>query len=557
MNARNWKLALCLASLLALVLSACGGPRTAVVNTGSVAAILGTLELHAYDLGGFSPSTLRVEQPGRYTVKMVNEGTVDHQVTFGAAKSITLEAGATTDVAVDVPAEGLKFLCADANHASAGLKGVIMVGGMAAAEQPKPQSGGKVLGTLEIRGFEMGFKPATLAVEQPGRYTVKLINDGAIVHDVTFPDGTKITAQAGETQSAEVDVPADGLSFICSIPGHKAAGMQGEIKVAGAKSAANGEKGTAAGHDDHGGPAPASDVTADPNAPQYTLHDAAAPARLDGAVHDIELAIEEKPMTVADGFVQKVWTFGGTVPGPVIRVKVGDTVRIRLKNPANAEVPHSIDFHSSEVAMNEKMRSIKAGEDLIYEWKANYAGVWMYHCGTAPALHHIANGMYGMVIVEPKEGLPPVDKEFALVQSEWYLGPQGDLTSLEKASAGAPAPDYVVFNGVANQYKDNPIKIDTGKRVRLFVLNAGPSIDSSFHVVGTIFDTVIKEGVQLTRDNPGTYGSQAVDLSPAQGAIIEFQTAEDGNYAMVTHAFNFVSRGALGLFQSGDGDPTN
>jgi nitrite reductase (NO-forming) len=331
--------------------------------------------------------------------------------------------------------------------------------------------------------------------------------------------------------------------------------MQGEIKVAGAKSAANGEKGTAAGHDDHGGPAPASDVTADPNAPQYTLHDAAAPARLDGAVHDIELAIEEKPMTVADGFVQKVWTFGGTVPGPVIRVKVGDTVRIRLKNPANAEVPHSIDFHSSEVAMNEKMRSIKAGEDLIYEWKANYAGVWMYHCGTAPALHHIANGMYGMVIVEPKEGLPPVDKEFALVQSEWYLGPQGDLTSLEKASAGAPAPDYVVFNGVANQYKDNPIKIDTGKRVRLFVLNAGPSIDSSFHVVGTIFDTVIKEGVQLTRDNPGGYGSQAVDLAPAQGAIVEFQTAEDGLYAMVTHAFNFVSRGALGLFQSGDGDP--
>jgi nitrite reductase (NO-forming) len=181
----------------------------------------------------------------------------------------------------------------------------------------------------------------------------------------------------------------------------------------------------------------------------------------------------------------------------------------------------------------------------------------MYHCGTSPALHHIANGMYGMVIVEPKGGFEPVDHEFAVVQSEWYLGPQGDITDLTKAAAGAPAPDFVVFNGVANQYLDNPIKVDTGKRVRVFVLDAGPSIDSSFHVVGTIFDTVTREGIQLKPGNDGNYGSQAVDLSPAQGAIIEFGTPEDGLYPMVTHAFNFVGRGALGLFQAGDGDPKN
>jgi nitrite reductase (NO-forming) len=132
------------------------------------------------------------------------------------------------------------------------------------------------------------------------------------------------------------------------------------------------------------------------------------------------------------------------------------------------------------------MTSINPGQEKLYEWKADYAGVWMYHCGTSPALHHIANGMYGMVIVEPKGGLEPVDHEFAVVQSEWYLGPQGDITDLTKAAAGAPAPDFVVFNGVANQYLDNPLKVDTGKRVRVFVLDAGPSIDSSFHVVGTI-----------------------------------------------------------------------
>jgi nitrite reductase (NO-forming) len=163
--------------------------------------------------------------------------------------------------------------------------------------------------------------------------------------------------------------------------------------------------------------------------------------------------------------------------------------------------------------------------------------------------------MYGMVIVEPMEGLPKVDKEFALVQSEWYLGPQGQPVSLSKASAAAPAPDFVVFNGVANQYKDSPLKVGTGERVRIFLLNAGPSVDSSFHIVGTIFNSVIKEGVVLAADNPGHFGSQAVDLSPAQGAIIEFTTAEDGMYPIVTHAFNFVGRGALGLVQAGDGDP--
>jgi nitrite reductase (NO-forming) len=298
-------------------------------------------------------------------------------------------------------------------------------------------------------------------------------------------------------------------------------------------------------------------VTADPSAPPYELRDATAPPLLPGKVHDIDLVVEEKLMTVAKGYQQMVWTFNGSVPGPVIRVKVGDTIRVHLKNPATSTLSHSVDFHASQVAWNDEMTSIKPGEEKLYEWTADYAGVWMYHCGTAPALHHIANGMFGMVIVEPADGLPAVDKEFAIVQSEWYLGPQKEPTNLTKASAGAPAPDFVMFNGVASQYLDNPIQVGTGERVRIFLLDAGPNIDSSFHIVGTIFDTVTKEGIHLVRDNDGSWGSQAVDLSPAQGAIIEFQTAEDGLYPMVTHAFNFVGRGALGLFQSGDGNPLN
>jgi nitrite reductase (NO-forming) len=387
---------------------------------------------------------------------------------------------------------------------------------------------------------------------------VTLQIDGAIPHDITFPDGTTLLAEAGEMARAQVAVPAEGLEFICSIPGHAAAGMTGQIAVSGGAAGAPTPAPSASHNpDDHGGPLPQTGIEPDPNAPAPIRMNPEAPALADADVHDIELVMTERLMTVAEGYQQAVWTFGDQVPGPVMRVKVGDLVRVHLVNPVENQMSHSIDFHASLVAWNDEMRSIAPGEELIYEFTAQYAGVWMYHCGTAPALHHIANGMYGMVIVEPEGGLDPVEHEFAFVQSEWYLGPQGQPVDLTKASAQAPAPDFLVFNGVANQYVDGPIEVPTGERVRAFVLDAGPSVDSSFHIVGTIFDRVVKEGVELEVGNAGSWGAQAVDLAPAQGAIVEFTFAEDGMYPMVTHAFNFVGRGALGLFQAGDGDPTN
>ena len=408
---------------------------------------------------------------------------------------------------------------------------------------------GPASGKIEVEAFDLGFEPAAVMVPAAGTYEVTLNNTGAAIHDITFADGTKIEAAPSATGTGTVTVPAGGLTFICSIPGHEQAGMKGTVAVEGAAPAPSG--------DSHGGPLPTGDVAADPNAPPYKPYDATAPPLLDGTTHDIDLVMTEEQLTVAPGFAQAVWTFGGTVPGPVIRVKVGDTIRVHLKNPIENKMSHSIDFHASQVAWNDEMRSIAPGEELLYEWTADYAGVWMYHCGTAPTLHHIANGMYGMVIVEPREGLPKVDKEFAIVQSEWYLGPQGKESDLDKAMAAAPAPDFVLFNGVASQYQDHPLVVGTGERVRIFVLNAGPSIDSSFHIVGTIFDTVRKEGVALSPGNVGNWGSQAMDLSPAQGGYVELVPAEEGMYPIVTHAFNFVGRGALGILQAGDGDPAN
>lgn len=419
-----------------------------------------------------------------------------------------------------------------------------------ALQSPAAPAGGQVLGTIEITAADLSFSPNAVTVAVAGAYTVKLANTGAIQHNITFADGASAVADPGQSASVTVSVPAGGLMFSCSIAGHAQAGMTGAITVGTMPmgSTMPGMPGASSA------PTTAS-PSADPNAPAYVLRDATAPAVLPGTVHDVDFPIIEKDMTVAKGFVVHAWTFGGTVPGPVIRVHLGDTVRVHLTNQGT--MSHSIDFHASQTAMNHQMVEIKPGATFTYTFTADYAGVWMYHCGTAPTLEHIANGMFGMVIVEPKGGLPKVDNEFAFVQSEWYLGAQGQPADYTKASSGAPAPDFVVFNGVANQYKDNPIQVTTKGRVRVFVLDAGPNIDSSFHVVGTIFDQVIKEGIELQRGNAGGWGAQAVDLAPAQAAIIEFSPQEDGMYPFVTHAFNFVVRGAVGIFMAGDGDPLN
>ena len=398
----------------------------------------------------------------------------------------------------------------------------------------------ETVGELEIKMLDMSYQPAVLDVPRTGHYVLKVTNPSAVLHDIELANGVRMEIKPGQSATKLIDVPEQGLTYRCSMPGHEQAGMKGIISV-------NGKNPVQLHTQIHTAPLNIKPRYFDPKAP---------PLR-QGKVHYIELVALERDMAVATNAIQNLWTFNNQVPGPVIRVKVGDTLRVHLVNPSSNKLAHSVDFHASQVAWNDEMASINPGESKIYEWRADYAGVWMYHCGSNPALHHIASGMYGMVIVEPEGGLPSVDHEFAIVQSEFYLGEQGGATDLTKAASSHASPDYVVFNGVAMQYKDTPIPVQTGKKVRIFVMNAGPNEDSAFHVVGTIFNRVIKEGVELIPDNKGHWGSQAVDLAPSQGAIVEFTTAEDGLYPMVTHAFNYVGKGALGLFKAGDGNPRN
>ena len=286
-------------------------------------------------------------------------------------------------------------------------------------------------------------------------------------------------------------------------------------------------------------------------------------------VKEVRLDTTHKVIDLAPGVKFTAWTFGDQVPGPVVRVRVGDRVKFSMTNRSDEHAPgleisppmmHSMDFHAAMVSPQDKYRSVAPGQTISFEFTPNYPGVYMYHCGTPMVLEHIASGMYGMVIVEPRNGYPTkVDREYALVQSEFYtrLDPQrrkidgAPLYVLDTERVRTKAPTYTVFNGRYNGLVDHPFQAKPGERVRLFVLNIGPSNTSSFHVVGTIFDRVWLEG------NPDNQlrGSQTVLLGSSNSAIVEFVVPEAGSYVMVDHHFANASQGAIGLVAAGEPPP--
>jgi nitrite reductase (NO-forming) len=285
---------------------------------------------------------------------------------------------------------------------------------------------------------------------------------------------------------------------------------------------------------------PAGFKARDPKAPAPSTQPA-------GTVHKITMTMEEKNMEIAPGVSQMMWTFDGTVPGPVLRGKVGDTFDITLVN--HGSVPHSIDFHASKVAWNKVMRPIGPGQSANYTFKALRSGIFMYHCGAPPVIEHIGMGMYGAIIIDPPN-LPPVDHEYVMLQSELYRSSDPTQPAAIDKMLNEKW-DAVVFNGYPNQYQDQPIDVNVGDKIRVWVLDDGPSENSSFHVIGTIFDTTYKEGAYLLRPGADQGGSQALDLQPAQGGFVEFSFDQPGLYPFVTHKFASASKGALGVFAVG------
>jgi nitrite reductase (NO-forming) len=236
--------------------------------------------------------------------------------------------------------------------------------------------------------------------------------------------------------------------------------------------------------------------------------------------------------------------YRGTAASPPIVVDQGDKVQITFVNGGSkrmaVNMAHSIDFHSAEVAPNKNYIDVAPGKRLTIRFVAKHPGVFMYHCATQPVLMHTSAGMMGMMVVKPRN-LPPVDKELWLTQEEFYLGAPGKPADMAKMTA--ETPDVMAFNGYANQYKANPITVRRGERIRMYVLDAGPSRWSAFHVIGTVFDRTYVEGVV-------GHDSQTVSFAPSQGGWVEFTLDQEGNFPFVTHAFGDMVKGAAGILHT-------
>ena len=291
-------------------------------------------------------------------------------------------------------------------------------------------------------------------------------------------------------------------------------------------------------------------VTHAPEVPPPTDRDHPAKVR-------VKMETVEKTMTMEDGVEYHYWTFNGDVPGQMIRVREGDTVEVEFSNNPNSTVPHNVDFHASTGTGGGAAATFTApGRTSTFRWKALQSGLYIYHCAVAPVGMHIGNGMYGLVLVEPKEGLPKVDKEFYIVQGDFYTkGKYGEpgLQPFDMDKAIREDADYVVFNGhVGAIAGDNALKAKVGETVRMYVGNGGPNLVSSFHVIGEIFDKVYVEGGKLINENVQS------TLIPAGGAaMIEFKVDIPGSFTIVDHSlFRAFNKGALGqLVVEGEDHP--
>jgi nitrite reductase (NO-forming) len=269
----------------------------------------------------------------------------------------------------------------------------------------------------------------------------------------------------------------------------------------------------------------------------------------------VRLEVREMVAPLSDGVDYTFWTFGGTVPGTFIRVREGDLVEFHLSNHPDSKMPHNIDLHAVTGPGGGAASSFTApGHTSQFSFRVLNPGLYVYHCATAPVGMHIANGMYGLILVEPRGGLPPVDREYYVMQGEFYTkGGYGErgLQPFEMNKALREDPDYVVFNGAVGALTgDKALQADVGERVRLFIGNGGPNLISSFHVIGEIFDRVYKEaGLSSPNSNVQT------TLIPAGGAaIVDFACEVPGTYILVDHSiFRTFNKGSLGMLNVGGG----
>jgi nitrite reductase (NO-forming) len=375
----------------------------------------------------------------------------------------------------------------------------------------------------------------------PGQVVQVTLQDAdGMLHDLVLPDlgvGTEQVSPKLKESSLTFKADKEGTyAYFCSVPGHRQAGMEGRLVVGKAAAAA-------------AAPQAASVVRAPDDLPGPITRSTSETVRVD-------LETVEVQGQLADGVTYTYWTFNGKVPGPMIRVRVGDTVEVHLKNSAGSSMNHSVDLHAvTGPGGGAVATQTKPGEETMFSFKALNPGLYVYHCATPMVAQHIANGMYGMILVEPEGGLPKVDREFYIMQGEIYttekMGMKGnDTFSTDKLLD--ERPEYFVLNGAVGALTtQHPLKAHVGETIRIFYGVGGPNFTSSFHMIGEIFDRVYNQG-SLT-SAPLT--NVQTTLVPAGGAtVVELQLQVPGRFILVDHSLSRMERGLAGYLLV-DGDP--
>ncbi len=372
----------------------------------------------------------------------------------------------------------------------------------------------------------------TLQVQPGDVVEITLVNGDGVMHDLAideFKVGSGMIEQQGQLKTVTFTADQEGeFVYYCSVPGHRQAGMFGKLIV--------------------GQPAPAAAAGA-----SVVHHPADLPGPIGSrgpATVRVDLTAKEVEGQLADGATFSYFTFNGSIPGPMIRVRLGDTIELHLKNETTSAFPHSIDLHAvTGPGGGAVFTQTNPGQETSFTFKALNVGLYVYHCATPSVAHHIANGMYGLILVEPAGGLPAVDREFYVMQGEVYteqpFGSSG-LLAFSEAKMLAEAPEYFVFNGAAGALTQdtNLLRATVGETVRIFFGVGGPNATSSFHVIGEIFDRAYPFAALSSAPLEDV---QTVTVPPGGATMVEFTLEVPGRYILVDHALSRLERGLAGF----------
>jgi len=406
-------------------------------------------------------------------------------------------------------------------------------------------------GTVTVSLTEMRMTPSTVTATRGQHLMLRVVNGGTMRHDLRLSNGeqTPLLAPGGSAvlDAGTITAPLSGW---CTVAGHRMAGMTMTITL-GTKppqrSGTDTDMGMGATGGDSGQDAVAPDLAAAPGA-GWRAPDAALPPVPAGTVHEVTWYMRDVVSEVAPGVRQQLWTFDGGVPGPVLHGRVGDTFAITVRN--DTTMTHNLDLHVESGPPAAVMAPIAPGGTHTYRFVARYAGAWLYHCGTMPMLQHMANGMYGALIVDPPD-LAPVAQQYVLVGSELFFGPDG--ASGDYAKMRADQPDAVVFNGYPFAYQHQPLTATAGAPIRIWVVAAGPNRGLSFHVVGAPFTAAYLGGTYLLRPgDPARGAAQTLSVAPGDGGFVELTVERAGTYPFLTHDMADAELGAAGSITATD-----